>query len=170
MRKKINLKLYESEIYLNIDYMIPANDSVRLLSQFVEEMDLKDLYLTYSRVRENQVSPRKMLKIMIYGYMNKLYSSRDIENACRRDINFMFLLEDSTAPNHATFARFRSLHFAPCGEKILAEMSNFLYDIDEISGKAIFIDGTKFYNFMSLYFIDYTHIGLSNEITLIKIL
>lgn len=139
----INQKFYQLKLPLNIDYMIPANDSVRLLSQFVEEMDLKDLYSTYSRVRENQVSPRKMLKIMIYGYMNKLYSSRDIENACRRDINFMFLLEDATAPDHATFARFRSLHFAPCAEKILAEMSNFLYDIGEISGKAIFIDGTK---------------------------
>ena len=69
---------------------------------------------------------------MIYGYMNKLYSSRDIENACRRDINFMFLLEDLTAPDHATFARFRSLHFSQCAEKLLAEMSDFLYDIDEI--------------------------------------
>ena len=125
----INQKFYQLKLPLNIDYMIPANDSVRLLSQFVEEMDLKNLYSTYSRVRENQVLPRKMLKIMIYGYMNKLYSSRDIENACRRDINFMFLLEDSTAPDHVTFARFRSLHFAQCGEKILADMSNFLYDI-----------------------------------------
>ena len=62
--------------------MIPTNDSVRLLSQFIEEMDLTDLYSTYSRIRENQVSPRTLLKIMIYGYMNKLYSSRDIENAC----------------------------------------------------------------------------------------
>ncbi|NRY60356.1 IS1182 family transposase [Clostridium beijerinckii] len=139
----INQKLYQLKLPLNIDYIIPANDSVRLLSQFVEEMDLKDLYSTYSRVRENQVSPRKMLKIMIYGYMNKLYSSRDIENACRRDVNFMFLLEDATAPDHATFARFRSLHFAPYAEKILAEMSNFLYDIGEISGETIFIDGTK---------------------------
>lgn len=125
----INQKFYQLKLPLNIDYMIPANDSVRLLSQFVEEMDLTDLYSTYSRVRENQVSPRKMLKIMIYGYMNKFYSSRDIENACCRDVNFMFLLEDSPSPDHATFARFRSLHFAPCAEKILAEMTNFLYDI-----------------------------------------
>jgi hypothetical protein len=55
----------------------------------------------------------------------------------------MYLLEDSPVPDHATFARFRSIHFAPCAEKILAEMSNFLYDIGEISGDAIFIDGTK---------------------------
>lgn len=147
----INQTFYQLKLPLNIDYMIPANDSVRLLSQFVEEMDLKDLYSTYSRVRENQVSPRKMLKIMIYGYMNKLYSSRDIENACRRDINFMFLLEDATAPDHATFARFRSLHFAPCAEKILAEMSNFLYDIGEISGETIFIDGTKIEAYANKY-------------------
>ena len=139
----LNQKFYQLKLPLNIDYMIPTNDSVRLLSQFIEEMDLTDLYSTYSRIRENQVSPRTLLKIMIYGYMNKLYSSRDIENACLRDINFMFLLEGASAPDHSTFARFRSLHFAPCAEKILAEMTNFLYDIGEISGESIFIDGTK---------------------------
>jgi transposase len=37
---------------------------------------------------------------MIYGYMNSFYSSRDIENACRRDINFMFLLEGVSSPDH----------------------------------------------------------------------
>ena len=131
--------------------MIPSNDSVRLLSQFIEEMDLEDLYSTYSRIRENQVSPTTLLKIMIYGYMNKLYSSRDLENACLRDINFMFLLEGASAPDHSTFARFRTLHFAPCAEKILARMTNFLYDIGEISGESIFIDGTKIEAYANKY-------------------
>lgn len=147
----INQKFYQLKLPLNIDYMIPVNDSVRLLSQFIEEMDLTDLYSTYSRIRENQASPRTLLKIMIYGYMNRLYSSRDIENACRRDINFMFLLEGASAPDHSTFARFRSIHFAPCAEKILAEMTNFLYDIDEISGESIFIDGTKIEAYANKY-------------------
>lgn len=147
----INQKFYQLKLPLNIDYMIPVNDSVRLLSQFVEEMDLTDLYSTYSRIRENQISPRTLLKIMIYGYMNRLYSSRDIENACLRDINFMFLLEGASAPDHSTFARFRSLHFAPCAEKILAKMTNFLYDIGEISGESIFIDGTKIEAYANKY-------------------
>lgn len=47
------------------------------------------------------------------------------------------------APDHATFARFRSIHFAPCAKRILAEMSNTLFDVGEISGRTIFIDGTK---------------------------
>jgi hypothetical protein len=55
----------------------------------------------------------------------------------------MYLLENAPVPDHATFARFRSIHFAPCAEKIMAKMSDFLYDIGEISGNAIFIDGTK---------------------------
>ena len=147
----INQNFYQLKLPLDIDYMIPVNDSVRLLSQFIEEMDLKDLYSTYSRIRENQVSPRTLLKIMIYGYMNRLYSSRDIENACHRDINFMFLLEGASAPDHSTFARFRSIHFAPCAEKILAKMTNFLYDIGEISGESIFIDGTKIEAYANKY-------------------
>ena len=107
----INQKIYQLKLPLNVECMIPSNDSVRLLSQFVEEMDLSELYKTYSRVRENQASPRKLLKIMIYAYMNGLYSSRSIETTCRRDINFMFLLEGSPVPDHSTITRFRSLNF-----------------------------------------------------------
>ena len=78
---------YQIKLPLEMDAMIPADDSVRLLSAFVEGMDLSELYATYDRVRKNQASPRQMLKIMIYASMNRLFSSRDIETACKRDIN-----------------------------------------------------------------------------------
>lgn len=45
-----NSGFYQLKLPLNTDYIIPDNDSVRLLSQFVEEMDLRDLYSTYSRI------------------------------------------------------------------------------------------------------------------------
>ncbi|MGL4850146.1 MAG: IS1182 family transposase, partial [Clostridium sp.] len=139
----INQQNIQMKFPFDIDIMIPVNDSVRLLDQFVEELNLADLYSTYSKIKENQVSPRNLLKIVIYAYMSGLYSSRSMELACHRDINFMFLLNGGSAPDHSTFARFRSLHFAPCSERILAEVTNFLYNIGEISGEAIFIDGTK---------------------------
>ncbi len=139
----INQGYYQLKLPLNIDCIIPDDDSVRLLSQFVEEIDLGDLYSTYSRIREKQATPRQILKIVLYSYMNHNYSSRLMETSCKRDINFMYLLEDAPAPDHSTFARFRSLHFAPCAERILAEMANFLHELGEISGETIFIDGTK---------------------------
>ena len=132
---------YQLKLPLELNTIIPENDSVRLLSQFVEEMDLTDLYSTYERI--NSLSPRTLLKIVLYSYMNGDYSSRSMELNCKRDINFMFLLEGHKAPDHATLARFRSLHFAPCSKRILAEVSNMLFDLGEISGETIFIDGTK---------------------------
>lgn len=137
----LNEEGYQLKLPLNLETIIPIDDSVRLLSQFVEAMDLTDLYSTYKRI--NTVSPRTLLKIVLYSYMNGDYSSRSMERNCKRDINFMYLLEGKSVPDHATFARFRSIHFAPCSKRILAEMSNLLYELGEISGEMIFIDGTK---------------------------
>ena len=123
--------------------MIPADDPVRLLSAFVEGMDLSELYKTYDRIRKNQATPRQMLKIMIYAAMNRLFSSRDIETACKRDINFMFLLEGMPAPDHATIARFLSLHLSACSKELISNVTSILYELGEISGKTDFIDGTK---------------------------
>ena len=137
----LNGEGYQLKLPLNLETIIPVDDSVRLLGQFVEAMDLTDLYSTYKRI--NTFSPRTLLKIVLYSYMNGDYSSRSMELNCKRDINFMYLLEGKPVCDHATFARFRSIHFAPCTKRISAEMSNLLYDLGEISGEMVFIDGTK---------------------------
>ena len=134
---------YQIKLPLDVEILIPADDPVRLLSAFVEGMELSDLYQTYGKIKKNQATPRQLFKIMVYASMNRIYSSRDIETACHRDINFMYLLEGKPVPDHATFARFLSLHFAQCSKKTLAELSQLLYSLGEISGKTIFIDGTK---------------------------
>ena len=134
---------YQIKLPLDLEISIPSDDPVRLVSAFVEEMDLSELYKTYGRIRKNQATPRQMLKLVIYAAMNRIYSSRDIRKACKRDINFMYLLEGMPAPDHATIARFISLHFSACAKVLLAQMSDLLYLLGEISEKTIFIDGTK---------------------------
>ena len=134
---------HQIKLPFDIEISIPSDDPVRLLSAFVEGMDLSDLYATYDRIRNNQASPRQMLKIMIYAAMNRIYSSRDIESACRRDINFMFLLDGAPAPDHSTIARFISLHLSQCSRQLMSEVGTILLDLGEISGENIFIDGTK---------------------------
>lgn len=135
---------YQLVLPLDIEYLIPSDDSVRLLSRFVDSMFLGGIYRTYCRgERADELTPHQMVKILIYAYMNQIYSSRKIEEACRRDVNFMWLLEGKKVPDHTTISRFRTLHFAPCAEQVMAEMSGFLYKTGEISGESIFIDGTK---------------------------
>ena len=134
---------HQIKLPLDIEISIPSDDPVRLLSAFVEGMDLSDLYATYDRIRKNQATPRQMLKISIYAAMNRIYSSRDIESSCKRAINFMYLLDGAPAPDHSTIARFISLHLSRCSKKIMSEVGTILLDLGEISGENIFIDGTK---------------------------
>ena len=131
---------------MNIDCVIPDNDCVRLISQFVEEMDLTELYDTYERMpAENHASPEIMTKIMLYAYHegNNSIASRVIEKNCLRDINYMYLLEGKKAPDHATIARFRTRHFALCADKLIAQMTEILHDLGQITDTEVFIDGTK---------------------------
>lgn len=130
---------------MEIDACIPENDCVRLISQFVEEMDLAALYETYERMpSEKYASPEIMLKIMLYAYHEgKEISSRTIEKNCRRDINYMYLLEGRPAPDHAAIARFRTKHFAKCAQSFLSQMTLLLYELNQITTTEVFIDGTK---------------------------
>ena len=84
---------YQIKLPLDLEISIPSDDPVRLVSAFVEEMDLSELYKTYGMIRKNQATPLQMLNLVIYAAMNRIYSSRDIRKACKRDINFMYLLE-----------------------------------------------------------------------------
>ena len=77
----LNQNGYQLKLPLNIDCIIPKDDSVRLLSQFVEEMDLSDLYSTYQRIPENP-SPRTILKVVLYAYLNGDFSFSPVSIPC----------------------------------------------------------------------------------------
>lgn len=124
--------------------LIPADDSVRLLSQVLEELDYSKLYRAYSQFGRNPaVSPKNLFKVLVYGYMNNTYTSRALERACRRDINFMWLLEGETAPDHNTIARFRRDRLPDVVEDLLEQFVLLLSEYGEISFENLFVDGTK---------------------------
>jgi len=91
---------------MDVALLIPADDSVRLLDAVIERVDYSKLRAAYSRIGRMERSPESLFKILVYGYMNGIESSRKLEQACRRDVNFMYLLRGARAPDHATIARF----------------------------------------------------------------
>jgi len=135
--------IYQLVLPMDIGEMIPADDSVRLLSAVLEKLDYSKLYAAYSRMGRIERSPKRLFKILVYGYMNGIYSSRKLEQACRRDINFMYLLGREKAPDHATFARFRSERIAEVIENLFNQLVQQLADAGELSLSSVFIDGTK---------------------------
>lgn len=129
---------------INFEINIPADDSVRLLSNVLEELNYTELYGAYSRKEKNTaVSPKNLFKILVYAYMNNIYSSRQIELACKRDINFMYLLEGAKAPDHNTIARFRSARLKDIIDNLFNQVVLLLKDYGELSCENLFVDGTK---------------------------
>ena len=119
---------YQLVLPLSLEGLIPEDESVRLLSHELEELDYTLLYQAYSaKDRNPAVDPKTMFKILTYAYSQNIYSSRKIETACRRDINFMWLLAGHKAPDHSTIARFRTGFLADACEDLFYQMVNREY-------------------------------------------
>ena len=138
------LENYQLRLPIDLEIFIPDDDSVRLLSLMMEELDYKKLYEAYSPNGRNPAVPPKILfKILVYAYMNDIWSSRKIEIACKRDINFMWLLQGFKAPDHNTIARFRTGRLEPILDDLFNQFIIKLYENNELELKNLFIDGTK---------------------------
>lgn len=135
--------VYQLQIPIDIADWIPANDSVRLLDAVLERMDYTQLYAAYASFGRNGFSPKKLFKILVYGYMNQIYSTRKLEQACKRDINFIYLLGGTNAPDHTTLARFRSKRLTSAIEGLFNQFIVQLAAEKELSLETVFIDGTK---------------------------
>jgi transposase len=138
-----NGSVYQLVLPMDIGEIIPADDSVRLLNSVLERMDYTKLHAEYSRLGRIETSPESLFKVIVYGGMNNIFSSRKIEQACRRDVNYMFLLGGEKAPDHATIARFRSERLTGVIEDLFSQLVELLAESGELSLSSVFIDGTK---------------------------
>lgn len=129
---------------LDCGYNIPENHPVRLLNAVMERMNYRKLWMAYSRMGRIEYSPKILLKILVYGYMRKETSSRQLEASCRENITYMYLLEGQRAPDHNTINRFRKkILTTEAGQDILHQLVILLEESGLLSFEAVFIDGTK---------------------------
>ena len=142
---------YQLVLPLNVEFQIPKDDPVRLVRYCIGGMDLSALYQNCHHVNRNQASPAQMLAVLSYAYANSIFSTRKIEEACRSNIKFMYLLEGKPAPDHATISRFITKRLRPCIREIFTQMGKFLEKIGAVSRQDIFIDGTKIESFANKY-------------------
>ena len=89
------------------------------------------------------ILPETLFRIVAYGYMEGIYSSRKLEKACKRDINFRWLLQGQKEPSHNTIARFRSKKLEECVEDLFSQFIIELEKRNEIEFENLFVDGTK---------------------------
>jgi transposase len=90
-----------------IDDMVPEDNTVRLIDQFVDSLNLEEMgFNVLASKGRPPYNPADLLKLYIYGYMNRMRSSRVLEKECHRNIEVIWLLK-TLKPDHNTISRFR---------------------------------------------------------------
>lgn len=145
MSTKLDTKSYNNNdrlfFLLNPNEDISENDPVRIVDAVVESLDLSEFKKLYREKGRCAYHPKMMLKIILYAYMNNIYSCRKIEKAVQRDIHYIWLAAQER-PDFVTINRFRNRVKSEINNiftqtvLVLAERGFITLDVE-------YIDGTK---------------------------
>src|ERR1700740_433118 len=128
-----------------LDDFIVEDNPVRIIDAFVEELELRSLGFdgaTPSTTGRPSYHPAVLLKIYIYGYLNRIQSSRRLQRECQRNVELMWLT-GGLAPDFKTIADFRDDN----GTGIRNVCRRFIVLCRELklfSQALVAIDGSKF--------------------------
>lgn len=125
-----------------LEDFIPEDHPVRLVNKIVDSLDLDFVYKLYDPSGAAAYSPKIMIKILFFAYMQNIYSSRKIEAACKENVNFMWLASGQK-PDHNTINNFRSQRMKKIIRKLFTEIVLLLNQAGQLSIKDIYTDGTK---------------------------
>lgn len=144
MSTKLHTKSYNNKrlfLTVNPNEDIAENDPVRVVDAIVEGLDLREFKKLYHEKGRCPYHPKMMLKIILYAYMNNIYSCRKMERAVQRDIHYIWLAAQEQ-PDFVTINRFRN--------RVKKEINNIftqvvlvLADKGFITLDVEYIDGTK---------------------------
>lgn len=128
-----------------IDEYISDNNPVRVIDVFIENLDLeKATFAKPTPFRDGRPSynPKDLLKLYIYGYFNKIRSSRKLMIECRRNVELMWLLKKLT-PDFRTIADFRKDN-AKALKNVFKAFVKLCLEMNLYAKELIAIDGSKF--------------------------
>jgi len=128
-----------------LDDWVGEENAVRVIDIFVDELDLAEL--GFDRVDPKATGrpsyhPSVLLKLYIYGYLNRVQSSRRLEREAGRNVEVMWLT-GRLVPDHKTIADFRKDN-GPAIRKVCAQFVALCRRLDLFAEASVAIDGSKF--------------------------
>jgi transposase len=128
-----------------LDDYISAENPVRFLDAFVDTLDVELLGFEHAVAKETgrpPYHPADLLRLYIYGYLNRIRSSRQLEREANRNVEVMWLL-GRLAPDFKTIADFRKDNRWAI-RQVCREFTLFCRELDLFGGELVAIDGSKF--------------------------
>ena len=122
---------------------LPAEHLARTIDALVEDtLDLSPILASYVEERGfPPYDPRMMLKVLLYGYLTGVRSSRKLEAGCVEQVAFRFLAANQT-PDHRSIAKFRKRHLAAF-EELFVQVLQIAARAGMVSLGQVALDGSK---------------------------
>ena len=145
MPENLHFRSYDPDQTLlfpqRIDRDIPKDDPVRILKSVIESLDLSGFKKLYHERGRSPYHPQMMLMVILYSYMNHVYSCRKIEKLLYRDIYYIWL-SGYQKPDFATINRFRNRVKNEIGH-IFTLLVLILVEKGFVTLEVEYLDGTK---------------------------
>ena len=128
---------------VSLDDAVDAENEVRLIDLFVESLRLEEFGFRIDHIENGRPAyhPADLLKLYIYGYLNRVRSSRQLEKECKRNIEVLWLLKN-LQPDHNTISNFRRDN-PKAIKMVFKETVKIAKYFDLIGGTLIAGDSTK---------------------------
>lgn len=126
----------------SLDELIPPGHAVRVVNAAVDRMPLDGLLATYEGGGASRYHPRLGLKVILYGYLDGIYSSRRLAKALRENVHYMWLA-GGLRPDFRTLNRFRSSRLKGVIDEAFVALTELLVEAGLVSLQESFVDGTK---------------------------
>jgi transposase len=124
------------------DELISQDHVVRVVSQIIDQIDLDPILRKYKGGGSSSYHPRMLLKVLVYGYLSNIYSSRKLEAATRENIYFMWL-SGMEQPDHNTINRFRTDRLKGVIKKVFTQVVLLMAESGHVDLQKVYTDGTK---------------------------
>ncbi|UCH91425.1 MAG: IS1182 family transposase [Nitrospirota bacterium] len=143
---KVTFKPYSQEQAMllppSLEELIPGDHMVRVVNRVVDEIDISALIAKYKGGGTSAYHPRMMLKVLVYAYVERIYSSRGIAKAMRENVNFMWL-SGMNRPDFRTINGFRGERMKGVIEEVFGSVVEVLVREGYIQLENYYLDGTK---------------------------
>jgi transposase/ribosomal protein S15P/S13E len=125
-----------------LEDLIPEHHLVRVVHEAIEQMEVEPLLQRYKGGGTSSYHPKMMLKVLVYAYSQRIYSSRQIAKALRENIHFMWISGNSR-PDFRTINRFRGEVMRGVIEPVFGSVLELLIEAGYVKLEHYFLDGTK---------------------------
>lgn len=126
----------------SLDELIAETHPVRTVSSIIDQVDLGLLEKEYAGGGTSSYHPRMLLKVLVYGYLSNVYSSRRLEAGCKENIHLMWI-SGLSQPDHNTINRFRSARLKNVIKEIFGKVVMLLVESGHVNLQSVYTDGTK---------------------------